>query len=458
MAAAPMADQNGTSDGTDLDLKPPPGVIIPPKDIRLSLEKIAGFVARNGAPFEQRVIDQLGKNKVQFIFPDNPYNAYYLWRLSEIKEGRGTATSAGHDGPIAQKKKTGPEQPPDFHFSARMPNMSAGDLETVKLTAQFTAKNGRPWMTTLSQAKMTDPSFAFLRPQHSWHSFFTRLVDQYTELITGDTVDRGRPQKEKEEMLKKNIENPFHILERAKKRAEWVKYQESQKEKQVQEDEAEKLAFAQIDWQDFTVVETITFDETDDQTALPPPTTLNDLQSASLEQKAQMSLAPSSHRIEESVPGMDDFIPMPDRPTDWNPSQTTTPTPMAMPPPPQPYMPSPAPSPAGITPYATPPIQQSEESSRVTEAQAQQQRAEAARAAASGQGPMRIRQDYVPRAQARRQAPAVGICPNCKRSIPLNEMDEHIRSTFSLPSPPSLPSLQHLECFFFFQENEIQIY
>lgn len=433
MAPAPLVERNennAAENGESLDFKPPPGVILPPKEIRTALEKVAGYVSRNGPAFESRIMEQAAsKPMFQFIFPENPYNAYYLWRLSEVKEGRGTAISSGREGeaPLPNKKK-GPQAPPEFHFSARMPNMSAVDLETVKLTALFMAKNGRPWMQSLSQREMTNPNFAFLRPQHSWHSFFTRLVDQYTELITGDSVDGGRPQKEKEAVLEKNIENRYHILERARKRAEWVKYQETQKVKKEEEEEAEKIAFAQIDWQDFTVVETLIFDENDDQTQLPPPTSLNDLQSASLEQKAQMSLAPSSHRIEEAMPGEEDFMQYA-QPAQQ--SYTSTPvqqTPVGMPPPQLPYMPAPAQSisPAGAAPFAPPPSD--EESSRMLERQAQQQRAEAARAAASGQGPMRIRQDYVPRAQARRQNVATGICPNCGQTIPMNEMDQHMRS------------------------------
>jgi len=40
---------------------------------------------------------------------------------------------------------------------------------------------------------------------------------------------------------------------------------------------------------------------------------------------------------------------------------------------------------------------------------------------------MRIRQDYVPRAQARRQQGATAICPNCHQQIPVAELDEHVR-------------------------------
>lgn len=432
MAPAPLIERNASPDPTDL--KPPSDVIIPPKDLRSSLEKVAVYVARNGHTFEQRILDQSGgQSKFQFLIPDNPYNPYYLWRVSECKEGRTIDTSANQNGAAhGSKKKAGPEAPPEFHFSARMPNMSAVDLETVKLTALFVAKNGRPWMTALSQKEISNPNFAFLRPQHSWHSFFMRIVDQYTELLNGDIKDGGKPERERMQKMQTNVDNKYHILEDARKRAQWVKHQEAQKAKKEEEEEKEKIEFAQIDWHDFTVQATIVFDENDDQIQLPRPTSLEELQNSSLEQKAQMSLAPSNMRIEETMPGDEDFLPMGYQNQSQPQSAAPTPvqqTPMAVPPhPKQPYQ---SMSPAAASPYAPPPQampHEDEEFSRIAERQAQQQRAEAARAAASGQGPMRIRNDYVPRAQARRQNAQTAICPNCGQAIPTAEMDQHLRS------------------------------
>lgn len=34
------------------EIKPPPGVVLPPKEIKAILEKTAGYVARNGPVFE----------------------------------------------------------------------------------------------------------------------------------------------------------------------------------------------------------------------------------------------------------------------------------------------------------------------------------------------------------------------------------------------------------------------
>ncbi|GAB7353554.1 hypothetical protein MBLNU459_g3988t1 [Dothideomycetes sp. NU459] len=424
MAAAPLAEQANASDAADF--KPPPGVILPPKEVRNLLEKAAGYIARNGNNFLSRLRDGATADnpKLQFVFEDNPYHPYFLWRIEEIKDGRGNAVSAGREGEAhAQTKKTGPAPPSEFHFSARMPNINAVDLEIVKLTALFVAKNGRSWMTTLSQREARNYQFDFLRPQHSFYQFFSRLVDQYTELLTGDSVDGGKPQKARIDELERNVDNKFLVLDRARKRAEWVKHQEVQKYKREEEDEAEKIAYQQIDWHDFVVAETILFTEADDQTTLPPPTSLNDLQSASLEQKAAMSLAPSGMRIEEAMPGQDDYYP-------YQPQQPQ-PMQVQMPPPHMPYAPSPQPPQPTGSPalYAPPPrsAQEQEDDARIQERAAERQRAEEAQAAARGTGPMRIRNDYVPRAQARRQNAATALCPNCKQQIPFNELEQHMK-------------------------------
>jgi splicing factor 3A subunit 1 len=381
--------------------KHPPGVVLPPKDIRTIVETTAGYVARAGAVFENRIREKEGKNpKFSFLFAHDAYNPYYLWRLNEVREGRGTAISAGRVGEDVKKepeKPKGPEQPPEFAFSARMPNISAQDLDVVKLTALFVAKNGRVFATTLAQRESTSSQFDFLRPQHSLYQFFTRLVDQYSALLNGGIVDGGKPEKQRLAALEKNVEDKFNVLERARKRAEWVKFQEAQKEEKEAEEEAERLSFAQIDWHDFVVVETVVFTDADASTDLPPPTSLSDLQTASLEQKASMSLAPSHMRLEEAFPSYEDYT-----------------LPVHAPPPPQvPYtapgaypLPGPTQAPPPQLDILHPPPQPA--------------------------APIKVQQAPVPRAMAKRRNVQTAQCPNCKQQIPLDEMEQHMRSNCSL--------------------------
>jgi len=385
--------------------KAPAGVVLPPKDIRAIVEKTAGYVARNGAVFEDRIRQKEVNNaKFSFLNSSDAYYPFYAWRLDEVRAGRGTAVSAGRAAEEAAKepeKPKGPDPPPDFHFSARMPNISALDLDVVKLTALFVAKNGRSFATTLAQRESTKSQFDFLRPQHSFYQFFSRLVDQYTELLTGGDVDGGKPEKARIAELDASVKNKFHVLERAKKRAEWVKYQESQKVAKEEEAEADRLAYAQIDWHDFVIVETVVFNEADEQTDLPPPTSLNDLQSASLEQKADMSLAPSNMRIEEAMPTDDDYVtqmPLAQMPT---------------------YLPAP--------PHASLPQRPiHEQAPSIHPSRLQQVPVYAPQA----QPPIKIREGgAAPRAFGRKRNVPMAKCPQCGQDIAMDELEQHMKGT-----------------------------
>lgn len=424
---APAATNGNVTAVLD-EIKPPAGIILPPKEIKIILEKTAGYVARNGVVFEDRIREKEKHNpKFSFLSANDAYNAYYLWRVSEIKEGRGNVVAAGRAGEIATEdaKPQGPPEPPEFHFSARMPNISAKDLEIVRLTALFVAKNGRQFMTTLVQRETGNYQFDFLRPNHSLHNFFQRLVDQYTSLLRAGGIDGegGRLQQERLRELELNVKDKYHVLDRAKQRAEWFKYQDQQKQKKEEEAEKEKLQYASIDWHDFEVVETIVFTEADDQANLPPPTSLSELQYASLDQKAMMSIN-SNLRIEEAMPTEDD--------SQYSSYNRYPPQPQqsAMAPPP---MPSPQPpQDSGWNGRHNRQAEEDEEEQRIRERSEQRARAQQAQAdAKAGVLPMKIKENYVPRAAAKaasRQGTQMALCPNCKQQIPLNEFDQHTRS------------------------------
>ncbi|KAI0447201.1 Pre-mRNA splicing factor PRP21 like protein-domain-containing protein [Xylaria telfairii] len=429
---------NGDAAAALDDIKPPQGVILPPKEFRVILEKTAGFVARNGLSFEDRLRDKEKNNpKFSFLSASDPYNPFYLWRLSEIKEGRGTEVAAGRAGepaaPVDEKPK-GPPEPPSFQFSARMPNISAQDLEVVRLTALFVAKNGRQFMTALSQREAGNYQFDFLRPNHSLHNFFQHLIDQYSMLLRAGGIDGegGRVQQERVAEIQRNVDDKFHILNRAKQRAEWFKYQETEKQKKEEDEEKERVSYAQIDWHDFVVVETVVFTDADDQANLPPPTSLSELQYASLEQKAKISIS-SNLRIEEAMPTDEDnaFNGYGTQPSYNIPHHPAYP--VQHPPSSQPYQPIPPPqTPYGMAPPPRPNgTVEDEEMHRIREREEARVRMQQAQAEAKGgAAPMKIKENYVPRAAARaanKQGTQMALCPNCKEQIPMNELEAHMR-------------------------------
>lgn len=419
------ATANGDSGAVLDSLKPPAGVVLPPREIRNILEKTAGYVARNGAVFEDRIRDKEQQNpKFSFLNPEDAYHNFYQWRLDEIRSGRGTDIAAGRatdTTATAPEKPKGPPKPDDFHFSARAPRINQKDLDVIRLTALFVAKNGRQFMTQLAQRESGNPQFSFLIPNHTFHNFFQHIVDQYTTLIRAGGLDGegGKLQAEQTDELEKNVADKFHVLARAKQRAEYAKFQEEEKKKKEEEEEQHKAEFAQVDWGDFVVVETITFSEADDSANLPPPTNLSELQYASLEDRNKASIG-ASMRLEEAFPG-EEF-------------EAYNNQPQTLPVHPQPAQPAQAQYPQYPGPQQPASMQSAqyeEEERRIQERADAQARMQEAQAQARGGAPaMKIRENYVPRAAQKasaRQQQTVQ-CPNCKQPIPVNEIDEHMRS------------------------------
>ena len=64
--------------------------------------------------------------------------------------------------------------------------LTALDLDIIKLTAQFVARNGAAFLTGLTQREGNNPQFYFLKPTHSMFGFFTSLADAYSAVLMPD--------------------------------------------------------------------------------------------------------------------------------------------------------------------------------------------------------------------------------------------------------------------------------
>jgi splicing factor 3A subunit 1 len=138
----------------------------------------------------------------------------------------------------------------------------------VKLTAQFVARNGRQFLTNLMNREQRNYQFDFLRPQHSLFQYFTKLLEQYTKILI--------PPKELQRKLQSELESKNDgtnsVLEQVKYRANWLKHEEAQKRREEEKVERERVAYAQIDWHDFVVVEVVEYQPYESGN-FPPPTT-----------------------------------------------------------------------------------------------------------------------------------------------------------------------------------------
>ena len=84
------------------------GIIHPPPDIRVIIEKTATFVAKNGPEFERRIISHnQGNAKFNFLQPSDPYHAYYQHRVFEIG-----AAPPGADAPSGAETDGDPAEAP----------------------------------------------------------------------------------------------------------------------------------------------------------------------------------------------------------------------------------------------------------------------------------------------------------------------------------------------------------
>eukprot|EP00199_Chlamydomonas_sp_CCMP681_P001490 CAMPEP_0119101644 /NCGR_PEP_ID=MMETSP1180-20130426/640_1 /TAXON_ID=3052 ORGANISM="Chlamydomonas cf sp, Strain CCMP681" /NCGR_SAMPLE_ID=MMETSP1180 /ASSEMBLY_ACC=CAM_ASM_000741 /LENGTH=817 /DNA_ID=CAMNT_0007085795 /DNA_START=20 /DNA_END=2473 /DNA_ORIENTATION=- len=260
------------------------GVILPPPDIRAIVDKTASFVAKHGSEFERRILENEKSNaKFGFLVLTDPYHAYYQMRIKNFKDELGGAGTK-EQGPAAaaQEAKLGAlaaqaiphalaklDKPEDEMYTVHVPEgLQLQDLDFMKLTAQFVARNGKNFLTGLAAREHTNPQFSFLRPTHSLFGFFTSLCDAYSRVLM--------PPKGTKERLAKDAADSAVMLERSIKRLEWDKVREREMKDAEDEAERERQSYQSVDWHDFVVVETIEFFEDEDED-LPPPLTLKDV-------------------------------------------------------------------------------------------------------------------------------------------------------------------------------------
>mmetsp|Transcript_1763 Transcript_1763/g.3934 ORF Transcript_1763/g.3934 Transcript_1763/m.3934 type:complete len:697 (+) Transcript_1763:132-2222(+) len=261
------------------------GIIYPPADIRGVIDKTAQFVAKCGPDFEQRVLSEQNHAKFAFLLPDNPYRAYYEHKVKEFQTGTVEETKPQVPQAIIEqqqkeeakkqkkeqlkaltdgsKRKKAVKPPPADQFIISHPFIAPIDMDIIKLTAQFVARNGQKFLIGLTQRENKNPQFDFLKPTHALFGYFTSLVDSYTKCMM--------PNKEEVEKLKKYIANPQEVMDRALARFAWDEQEEEKRQNRAEEEKEEKEQMAQIDWHDFIVVETIAFTAEDDKLQLAAP-------------------------------------------------------------------------------------------------------------------------------------------------------------------------------------------
>lgn len=259
------------------------GIIKPPPDLRAIVDKTAQFVARNGRSFERKIAGETASGKFSFIKPSDPYHGYYEFKVLEFMEkgdesaqeverkkqeeerlrqekeaaekalldSQNAVIKAPVEAPVARAARSMPKEAPlPEEFILAHPPVSALESDIIRLTAQYTAISGKPFLSGLATREQRNPQFDFLKPTHPLFAYFTSFVESYAKVLSQDGKSR----------LQQGTKR-MEVLDRCVHRLEWLRIEEERIQKETENDDAERLAFQQIDWHDFVIVETIQFTE-----------------------------------------------------------------------------------------------------------------------------------------------------------------------------------------------------
>lgn len=250
---------------------------------------------------EERLISEQGGNeKMAFLLPTSPYFAYYKQRLVQERASLEPVAEGEQNGAQeapAEPAKPELEKPPslDWILPVNPHSIPSFDFDLIRLVAQYVAKNGRPFQMGLWNRESRNAQYGFLQPHHPLHDLYQHLVSDYTRIIIKDkpTVERHS-----------KVEGRNAILERITKRKDWkVAEKQSEEEKQAAE-LAERGTASAIDWNDAIIVDTITFDPSQDH-LLPAPIEQGKLLSVYVATKQREEEARNQHRNAEILPNFD---------------------------------------------------------------------------------------------------------------------------------------------------------
>src|SRR3989338_6324060 len=190
------------------------GVIIPPPELKTVIDKTAQYVAKNGPAFEKKIIETNSSEKFAFLQPDHPFHAYYRQCIDEFyRQAENEMRDEGDEDEegdhtmddveelvepvtteVISKKaevtfRRGGERPTKdpltYSFELPIPpSMTPLEFDMIKLMAQFTAKNGKTFLYTVSARENRNPQFDFLKLQHRHFPFFSKLTEIYGRILS----------------------------------------------------------------------------------------------------------------------------------------------------------------------------------------------------------------------------------------------------------------------------------
>lgn len=226
--------------------------------------------------------NEQGNAKFNFLKEGDPYNFYYRRQIEKFRSPEDVVEFKHDDSVAPPPQSTEPAPKPTFlppvqndseppeteTYTLHVPDgITMADLELMKITAQFVARNGKSFLTGLMSKEKTNPRYNFLKPTHSLFKFFTKICDSYSKVLM--------PPKDLLIKIKKDEISKLQCLNRALRRLEFERARDKEEQERKDAEEAERLAMLSTDWHDFVIVETINFMDGEEST-LPAPITLQD--------------------------------------------------------------------------------------------------------------------------------------------------------------------------------------
>jgi splicing factor 3A subunit 1 len=288
-------------------------VILPPPIVREIIDRTAGFIAKNGRSYEERIARSApGTIKFAFLSETHPYHDYYEQTIVKLKaEGvtetnnpdantnnatvsnkndANTSTMNAKDTP----KKDNPNTITNNENNAEHTATNSSIVESfevlpfavrttqpvlkeepismdvylldrpdwvdnriddiIKLVARYVAAGGESFISGLAVRESRNPDFAFLKTGHGLHSYYQRVLSSYRATLqpTEKVIQRLK--------VLANDSTGHQSLKECLYRLRWSEKKQAEREQDKDATETQH-AMANIDWHDFVIAATIDFEE-----------------------------------------------------------------------------------------------------------------------------------------------------------------------------------------------------
>ena len=230
-------------------------IIIPPKKVIQTINTIIPGIITYGQTFIDNLLNT--KNTIfNFLLPEDPFYPFFQQTLEKETNNINKPTQITQNNnkieTITQIKPTPIILPPSFSYKVP-PDIGGLQLDTIHLTAQYTAIYGQSFIQEIFEKEEDTPLFNFLKPSKPYFSFFSNLVEQYRLSLDPSPQLKRRLEQESDSILTvyNNLQGEFENynlqLEKKKKEEEELLKNNNNNENE--------------EWDDFIIVQTIEYDD-----------------------------------------------------------------------------------------------------------------------------------------------------------------------------------------------------